>query len=154
MTIDATEYLLSREPFIVRRTVRWGDCDPAGVVYTGRFTEYLLGAIAFFKSHMAGGSMHDMSRKFDVDLPCRGMSFDFTGTLWPGDVVDIRCVVGEVRTRSFDIECTAAKPDGTPVFTARFSPICVERTVRKGKPIPPELRDLLIRFQTSSVENA
>ena len=52
----ATEYVLSERPFVVRRTVRWGDCDPAGVVYTGRFTDYLLGAVGLFTDHLAGGA--------------------------------------------------------------------------------------------------
>ena len=42
---DSVEHVVSTHPFTVRRRIRWGDCDPAGVVYTGRFVEYLLGAV-------------------------------------------------------------------------------------------------------------
>ena len=36
MTSLPSEALISRAPVIVRRRVKWGECDPAGVVYTPR----------------------------------------------------------------------------------------------------------------------
>ena len=29
-------------PFTVMRTVRWGDCDPAGIIYTPRVLDYAM----------------------------------------------------------------------------------------------------------------
>lgn len=139
------EYVLSDAPFVVRRTVRWGDCDPAGVVYTGRFPDYLLGALALFKDHIAGGSGESLGQPYGVGLPCRGMTFDFAGTLWPNDVVDLECYVGEIRTRSFDFHCEGRRPGGETVFTARFSPICVHTHVRESTDIPAPLRATLAR---------
>lgn len=40
----STEYVIRTMPFVVRRTVKWSECDPAGVVYTGSFAEYVLSA--------------------------------------------------------------------------------------------------------------
>ncbi|CAG2156312.1 acyl-CoA thioesterase [Cupriavidus numazuensis] len=142
--IHATEYMLSESPFVVRRCVRWGDCDPAGVVYTGRFTDYLLGAVGLFTAHMAGGGR--LGAMHGVDTPCKAMRFEFIGTLWPDDVIDITCTVEAIRTRSFDIRCVARRPDGSPVFDAMFSPICVHLDRREGAPIPDSLRDVLRRF--------
>ena len=34
MNMKCMEYVARTLPFTVRRTVKWGDCDPAGVVYT------------------------------------------------------------------------------------------------------------------------
>ncbi len=36
-----TEAVLADTPFVVRRRVKWGECDPAGVVYTPSFSEYV-----------------------------------------------------------------------------------------------------------------
>lgn len=139
--MHATEYVLSERPFVVRRTVRWGDCDPAGVVYTGRFTEYLLGAVGLFTSHIAGGQ--HPSKAYGVGLPCKAMRFEFVGSLWPDDVIDITCSIGAIRTRSFDIHCIARRPDGTLIFDATFSPICVRLDERIGTPIPDALREAI-----------
>ena len=140
------EYVLSESPFIVRRTVRWGECDPAGVVYTGRFPDYLLGALALFKDHIAGGSGESLGQRHGVGLPCRGMTFDFSGTLWPNDIVDLECYVGEIRTRSFDFHCEGRRPGGEPIFSARFSPICVHTHVRESTDIPASLRATLAQY--------
>jgi len=141
-----TEYVLSESPFVVRRTVRWGDCDPAGVVFTGRFSEYLLGAVALFSDHMAGNTGTALGHAHGVDTPCRGLELAFEGTLWPRDEIDIACRVGEIRQRSWDILAEARKPDGQLIFTARFSPICVRRDARVGTDIPDSLRQVLARF--------
>lgn len=141
--IRSAEYVLSERPFVVRRQVRWGDCDPAGVVYTGRFTEYLLGAVGLFADHLAGNTGESLGQVHGVGTPCRGMAFDFAGTLWPNDVIDITCTVGEIRERSYDFHCVARKPDGTLIFRATFSPICVRLEARQSTPIPPSLRAVL-----------
>lgn len=141
--MKATEMVLTTNPFVVRREVRWGDCDPAGVVYTGRFPEYVLGAVALYTEHLGEGRR--LGDAHGVGTPCRGMSFDFIGTLWPGDVILITCQVAALRARSFDIHVDARRPDGSAVFSAVFSPICVRQDERVGTPIPASLRTALLR---------
>lgn len=146
--MKATECVISISPFIVRREVRWGDCDPAGVVYTGRYTDYLLGAVSLFSEHM--GNAQRLGDVHGVGTPCKAMSFEFIGTLWPGDTIDIECTVGQIRTRSYDILVKARQPDGNAVFSAVFSPICVKREERIGTPIPDTLRAVLTRHTTQT----
>ena len=143
--MKTTEAVISESPFIVRREVRWGDCDPAGVVYTGRYTEYLLGAIALFTDYLGKGRR--LGDAHGVGTPCKAMSFEFIGTLWPGDSIDIACTVGEIRTRSYDIHVHAKRSDGAVAFTAIFSPICVKLDERIGTPIPDSLRAVLQQQQ-------
>ncbi|WP_109479421.1 acyl-CoA thioesterase [Paraburkholderia sp. C35] len=147
--ISSYEYVLTEVPFTVRRTARWADCDPAGVVFTGKFSEYVLSAVGLFKQYIAettGGRGKSLGEMFNVGLPCRGMSFDFAGTLWPDDSIDIWCSIGEVRTRSFDILLDARTPDNQPIFTATFSPICVRTDKRVGTDIPGPMRKALEQF--------
>ncbi|MCA1457078.1 hypothetical protein I6F35_28325 [Bradyrhizobium sp. BRP22] len=47
---EQREVIISKVPFRVRRAVRWSECDPAGVVYTGQFSEYLLSSIYLFST--------------------------------------------------------------------------------------------------------
>lgn len=141
--IDSYEFVRSRQPFIVRRRVRWGDCDPAGVVYTGRFTEYLMGAVMLFMSDLGRGNYAKWVETLNVDTPCKGMELTFHKALWPEDDFDLTCRVGAVRESSFDILVEAARPDGSPVFSGRFSPICISRTERKRTAIPAGLLEAI-----------
>jgi len=40
----STEHIISAIPLVIRRRVKFGDCDPAGVVYTVTFGEYVISA--------------------------------------------------------------------------------------------------------------
>lgn len=143
--IDTYESVVSRAPFVLRRRVRWADCDPAGVVYTGKFSEYMLGAVNLFFADLGAGAYMQWIRSLGVDTPCKGMSLEFHGALWPEDEFEMRCEVADIRHRSYDIAVEAAQADGRRIFSGRFSPICISRDVRKGVEIPPAYRVALER---------
>ncbi len=146
--MKATEVVVSESPFVVRREARWSDCDPAGVVYTGRYTDYVLGAIALYSEYLGDGVR--LGDAYGVGTPCKAMSLEFIGTLWPGDVIEIECRVGEIRTRSYDIHLFARRTGGEPVFKAVFSPICVQQHERISTPIPEPLRQVLVQHSANN----
>lgn len=137
---EPTEQVLGTQPFIVRRRVRWGECDPAGVVYTGRFTDYLLSAVMLFHEHVLGGFTEGYRKTLGIETPCKGLSLTFQRALWPNETFDMRVSVGEIRTSSYDIQVQATLPDGTPVFAGSFSPVCIPRDARRAIPIPDDMR--------------
>lgn len=149
MAIQPTEYILSERPFIVRRRVRWGECDPAGVVYTPRFSDYLVAAVSLFHEHLFAAEPAQFRQTLGIETPCKGMSLVFQGALWPGDDFDMAVQVGEIRNASYDLQVTATRPDGGAVFTGVFSPICIPRGERRAIPIPPAFRTLLQRAKDS-----
>src|SRR5439155_20898499 len=61
----STEQVIGTTPVVIRRRVKWGDCDPAGVVYTVTFGEYVIPRLS---SSMACSSMayHNASRTSTV----------------------------------------------------------------------------------------
>lgn len=141
--VDATEYVLSAEPFIVRRRARWAECDPAGVVYTGRFVDYLLSAVGLFNEHLMGESVESAKKRLQVQTPCKGLSLVFDGALWPNDEFDMHVGVAAIRTSSFDIAVRAVRPAGGAIFTGLVSPVCIGLTERRAVPIPDEMRTRL-----------
>lgn len=143
MAIEPTEYVLSTRPFVVRRRVRWGECDPAGVVYTPRFTDYLVAAVSLFHEQLFAAEPANFRQALGIDTPCKGMSMVFQGALWPGDVFDMAVRVGEIRNASYDLQVVATRPGGGAVFTGVFSPICIPRGERRAIPIPDAYRVLL-----------
>ena len=140
---NATEFVLSTSPFVVRRRARWSECDPAGVVYTGRFVDYLLSSVALFNEHLMGGPVEPLKQKLQVQTPCKGLSLVFDGALWPNDAFDMHVSVSDIRTSSFDIAVRAVRPDGRPVFSGVVSPICIAASERRSVPIPDEMKALL-----------
>ena len=136
---DAYEALLSRSPVVVHKRVRWADCDPAGVVFTGKFSEYLLVAVGYFFDVLGNGNYSRWVQSLAVDTPCKGLDLTFHGALWPEDVFQMTCHVGAIREHSYDLHVEAAQADGRRIFSGRFSPICIQRGVRARAPIPPAM---------------
>jgi acyl-CoA thioesterase FadM len=134
-----TEYVIAERPLTVRRTVRWVDCDPAGVAFTGHFTDYLIGAVMHFYHHIGWGPE---AKSGNGGLACKHMSLTFHKSLPPGSVVDIRIEVGDVRERTFDLHATAFLPDGNVAFEGVFSPICVTPQMT-ALPLPDALKAVL-----------
>lgn len=145
---ESVEIVVAEWPFTVRRTARWADCDPAGVVYAGRYPEYLLGAVFHFLRALRGVPV---SVAPEVDLPCKHMALTFHASLYPDDVVDIRLSVAALREHSFDLEARATLADGRLAFEGVFAPICIRTgQLREKAPIPPALRQALQRHCTEN----
>jgi len=141
----ASAVVVAESPFTVRRRVRWSDCDPAGVVFTGRFPEYLLGAVEQFMRHVMGADRASFVAGLGIDTPCKGLSLAFHVALKPEDTVDIVMRVGRIGEHSWDLEASALTPDGRVAFEGRFTPICILREPRGKVAIPGVLRERLER---------
>ena len=141
------EYVLQEIPFVVRRRVRWGDCDPAGVVYTGVFGDYVISAVELFYEYLLGSPATQARAIHGFGTPTRALDFDFRSWLVPDDDFDMAVTVREVRTRSYVLDIAARKPDGREVFYARLTPVCVSRTGRRAIAIPGVLREKLENYK-------
>lgn len=141
------EALTSSLPLVVTKRVRWADCDPAGVVYTGKLNEYMLIAVNYFFDELGNGNYFQWIKNLDVDTPCKGLDMEFHGALWPEDEFEMHCTVSAIREHSYDIRTEAIQKDGRRIFTGRFSPICISRQVRQRAPIPQDMLDALQKFR-------
>lgn len=140
----ATEAVIGESPLIVRRVVRWGDCDPAGIVYTPRFLDYTVSAYEAFIGLMLGGPLHSTETS-GVSFPVRGVELDFCSPLPVDAQFDMEIRVGEIRSRTFDLHVTATRV-ATPLqprqvaFRARITPVTVDGTRWTAVPLPDALR--------------
>src|SRR5271170_316903 len=135
--------LPSAVPFSIRRRVKWGDCDPAGVVYTPRFSDYVVEVFLEFSAHLIGSPLQEKLRELDLGLPAKAITLEFKRSLWPDQVFDMSVRVGPIRTRTFDLSIRATTPEGIPLFDATLSPICVRPETRESCAIPDLLRQKL-----------
>jgi acyl-CoA thioesterase FadM len=142
--------LLAAIPFRIRRRVNWGDCDPAGVVYTPRFSDYVVETYLEFSAQLLGSPLNDTLKALDLSLPAKAMSMEFKRSLWPDEYFDIVVRVEAIRTRTFDLSIRATTPEGTPVFDATLSPICVRPATRESCPIPESLRSKLESYRDTA----
>lgn len=141
------EYLVGERPLTVRRRVRWGECDPAGVVYTATFADYVISAAELFYGALFGTTPQRAKSEQGFGTPTRALSFDFLRSLRPDEEFDMTVRVAEVRARTYVLQVAATTPQGEPVFNALLTPVCVARPERRSIDIPPAFRQALLDYQ-------
>src|SRR5260221_658397 len=129
---DFSEHLLCRLPVTIRRKVRWGDCDPAGVVYTPVFSHYAMSAFNWFMDVLLEGPLQERSQALGFATPFKALNFEFHNPLWPDQIFDMICLVSDVRRRTFDIELKAVDLTRKSLFTAKMTPIFIARDERRS----------------------
>ena len=134
-------------PVKVRRRVKWGECDPAGVVYTPRFCDYVVEGLDVFMRHLVGVPLQERMAELDLGTPAKAMQLVFHRSLRPDQEFDLRVCVGEIRVRSFDLAMDAFEPEGDRVFSAMLSVVCVHHAQRKSRPVAALLRQRLEAYR-------
>lgn len=134
-------------PVRMRRRVKWGECDPAGVVYTPRFCDYVVEGLDVFMRHLVGEPLQEQMAELDLGTPAKAMQFVFHRSLRPDQEFDLRVYVGDIRVRSFDLTMDAREPEGARVFSALFSVVCVHHAVRESRSVPAPLRQRLEAYR-------
>jgi len=146
--MTCTEAVLPGMPFAVRRRVKWGDCDPAGVVYTPNFSEYVISAAELFYGALFDGRPQWIKDELGFGTPTRALEFDFRRSLWPDETFDIAVTVEAISTRTYTLAMTARMSEGgDTAFVARLTPICVRRGTRDAITLPASLRNALEQYQ-------
>lgn len=147
--MTSTEYVLSEQPLVIRRRVKWGDCDPAGVVYTPVFSEYVISAAELFYGALFGSSPQHAKHEQGFGTPSRALAFDFRLSLRPDDDFEITVQVAAIHSRSYVLEVTGRTLGGAVIFVATLTPVCVARDERRSIEIPPAFREALLNYQAA-----
>jgi len=147
--LDFSEKMISTLPVVVRRRVKFGECDPAGVVYTPNFSEFALSAYQWFVSSLLGEPMFAAMKRIGFDSPIKALSFEFLSMLEVEGVFDMTCIVTDIRNRTFDVAITGRSitDPARDLFIARLTPIMVSRTERRSIEIPDVLRHRLEQYR-------
>src|SRR6266404_3782369 len=152
--ITSTEYVVGTTPLVVRRRVKFGECDPAGFVYTVVFGEYVLSAAELLYGSLFGSTPQRVRNEIGLVTPTRALEFDFRSSLRPDDEFDMTVTVADIRTHSYVLAIDARTPPGVDVFRAVLTPICVARDVRRAIKIPPAFRVALEHYRTACAARA
>jgi acyl-CoA thioesterase FadM len=143
----ATEQVIETTPLTVHRRARWGECDPAGVVYTVNFCEYVASAFELFMAELLGGPLQTMKQRHGLATPARALTLEFTGPLRPDEEFVMTVAVADVRTRTFDLIIEGRSKNGRDIFRAKLTLIAVDPHTRVAIPIPGVLRERLDRYK-------
>lgn len=124
---------------IIKRTVLFGDCDPAGYVYTPRVSYFVIEAVNEFLSHKLGGSAIRQIMEQNILPPARALAIEFTAPMTWDDELSIEVTVGNLGTHSFSLSLHAKNEESILVFKASLTQVCVSPETKKPVEIPERL---------------
>ncbi len=141
--LPATEAVISLAPFVVRRRVAFGDCDPAGIVYTPRYGDYIAGAFFLFLDTRFAPSFVARLGALGVVPPARRVEMDLLRPLTPGDFLDLTVTVAEIGRSSYTLVALGATPEGHAVLEAKTTMVTVSMETRRPVSVPDAFRAAL-----------
>ena len=148
----STEHIVGRTPLVVRRRVKSGECDPAGVVYTVNFAEYVISAAELFYASIFSSTPQRAKEQLGFGTPTRALELDFRSALWPDDEFDLTVTVVDIRTHTYVLEIAARTLEGEDVFRATLTPICVGNGKRQAIAIPAPFRNALEQYRLACLQ--
>lgn len=134
------EAVLSRQPFRLLRTVRWNECDPAGIVHAGRYGDYVYSVADLFLDQVWDGDARAAKRAYGVRTPVRRLTIDFERSLNPGDRMVLGAAITSCGHSALTLAVEGFAPNGARAFAAEVLFVCVDLNGGRAIAWPPWLR--------------
>ncbi len=123
--------------------VRWADCDPANIVYTGNLANFALEAIdAWWEKH-TGSDWYEMNIDRNIGLPFVHMSIDFISPVTPKHLLECEVKLIKLGTNSIRFAVKGYQNNAL-CFSGEFVEAFVNAKAHKKAPMPDDFRQQLI----------
>jgi acyl-CoA thioester hydrolase len=126
--------------FVHRLRVRFGECDPQGVVFNANYLLYLDVAFTELWRERLGGYAEMIERGIDVMLVQSNLSYRRAARA--DDEIDVRLRIAALGTTSVTMEATVERA-GEMLVEATLVHVFVDAASLEKTPIPEDLRTLL-----------
>ena len=140
------EPILSRVPLVVRRIVKFGDTDAAGVVYSGNFLDYALEAFEVWFREVIGVSWQQQHDEIGVGTPAVACSLEFSRPLRSGDILDIEVLIDRIGGGSYTTRTVGRNSAGQEVFTGMLTFASIQFADRKPVKLPALYRERMTAY--------
>ncbi|MFQ5971272.1 MAG: acyl-CoA thioesterase [Alphaproteobacteria bacterium] len=134
------------KPFRVTRQVRWGDCDPAGIIYTPRALDYAMETLEAWLEEVLGFTWSKLNREMSMGMPTVRAELDFLDT--PTVDQDLIMELQVVRTgrSSITFRITGHDGNGRTFFRAKLISCLVSKPAFEPIEIPGEFRERILAY--------
>jgi acyl-CoA thioesterase FadM len=129
-----------------RIPVRFGSCDPAGIVYTPEYLNLFNGVIEDWYGDALRLPYHELVRTRRTGLGYAHVSADFATPSSMGDVLDVAVIVRAIGRSSMKLTVHAFK-HGTECVRATFVTVTTSLQDHKAIALPDDLRAALTDYQ-------
>ncbi len=134
-------------PYRAEVLVRFGDCDPAGIVFYPRYLEIFNNIVEDWCREGLQLSFPDLITQRGWGLPTVHLDVDFTAPSRFGELLSATLTVRSVGASSVHVEITLSGPDGGLRVRGSVVLVLIDRKPHKAIPIPDDLRARMLSFR-------
>ena len=139
---------LGEPPFTIVRRVRWGDCDPAGVIYTPRVNYFVLEAIEDFQFALVGNAWGDLLTARGMGAPTVRTEIDYLRPPHAEQEIYISVHLERIGGASVTYLVESRDLNDVIYFRSRHVACYVDNASFKPVPIPTDIRALMVAYET------
>jgi len=130
-----------------RIPIRFGACDPAGIVYTPEYLNLFNGVIEDWYGEALGVSYHELVGRRRTGLGYAHVAADFAKPSSMGDVLDVAVIVRKIGRASFTLTVHAFK-EGVECVRATFVSVTTSLVDHKAIALPEDVRLALEAYRS------
>jgi 4-hydroxybenzoyl-CoA thioesterase len=133
--------------FNLTRTVKWGDCDPAGIIYTPRVLDYAMETLEAWNREVLGITWIKLNREMSLGMPTVRAEMDFLDAPGPDDDVVTELRIERVGRSSITFGINGKYSDGRELFRVKVTSCLISRPAFKSTPIPEAILERIRDYQ-------
>ncbi|MCP4683016.1 MAG: acyl-CoA thioesterase [Desulfobacterales bacterium] len=137
---------MEAKPFSRERFVRWGDCDPAGIIYAPRVYEYAIDTLEEFYKEVLGHSWMDLKDKSVVGTPILRSEIEYMRPLVPDQKIVVEINIKKVGTKTVTYEMNGLGHSGDQFFRVQVTMCFISQPDFKSSDIPDDIRKRLVDY--------
>ena len=130
------------------RRVKWGDCDPAGIIYTPRVLDYAMEILEAWYREVVGVPWLALMRDKSMGVPTVRAELDFLGAPAPDLDLVLDLLVEDLGRSSITLLVNGRDKAGKAYFRAKLVSCFISQPAFKPVAIPPEIRDRIQTYRT------
>lgn len=136
----------TRQRFERPLRIRFGHCDPAGIVFFPQYFIMLNGLVEDWVTEGLGVSYAELLGPRRIGLPTVSLSSDFKSVSRMGDDVTLGLELAHLGTRSLTVAMDCRGADGELRMSAQQVIVCTSLDSHRAITMPPDLRSALEAF--------
>jgi len=139
--------LSAARPYHVMRTVKWGDCDPAGIIYTPRVLDFAMETLEAWYRDVLGIAWLRLNQELHMGAPTVRAEIDFLDAPAPDQEVVTALRVKKLGRASITYELTGRGSDGKDYYRVVLVACFISRPAFKATAIPEPFRSRILAYQ-------
>jgi 4-hydroxybenzoyl-CoA thioesterase len=134
---------MSHPSFQTQRTVRFADCDPAGIVFFPQYLVMLNTQVEQFFDEALHIPYAELIGTRRLGLPTVRLEVDFTAISRHGEQLTLTLMVKKRGQSSLALQHRVHGADGELRLAARQVLVCTSLETHASQPLPDDVRDAL-----------